>query len=182
MELDVFGKKVVIDIAYGGNFFAIVDFQQLGLTHSIQDVDSFIRYGKEIRDQVNHNIKIQHPIYPYINWVNDILFTGNPAFPRTLTRAWCSWARPRSTAPPAAPALPPGWACSTERACSSGRGFPHESVLGTVFEGSVGPDVKVGDYDAIIPLVKSRGFIIGTSNLIIDEADPVKYGFCSAES
>ena len=178
VELDVFGKKVVIDIAYGGNFFAIVDFQQLGLTHSIQDVDSFIRYGKEIRDQVNHNIKIQHPIYPYINWVNDILFTGNPAFPRDTYKSLVFLGEAQIDRSP----------CGTGTSARMGmlyrkgllkRGevFRHESVLGTVFEGSVGPDVKVGDYDAIIPLVKSRGFIIGTSNLIIDEADPVKYGF-----
>jgi len=178
VELTVFGQKVVIDIAYGGNFFALVDMGQLGLTHSIKDVDRFIRFGKEIRDQVNHNIEIKHPIYPYINWVNDILFTGEPEAPGDTYKSLCFLGEAQIDRSP----------CGTGTSARMGmlyrkgllkRGevFRHESVLGTVFEGSVGPDVQVGEYDAIIPRVKSRGYITGNSTLIIDEGDPVKHGF-----
>jgi proline racemase len=55
--------------------------------------------------------------------------------------------------------------------------FMHQSILGTIFEGSVGQDVKVGEFNAIIPRVKSRGYITGYTTLIIDSDDPVKDGF-----
>lgn len=176
--LDVFGQEVKIDIAYGGNFFAIVDMKQLGLRHSIKDVDGFIRYGKEIRDLVNNNIKIQHPEYEYINWVNDILFTGDPEFEGDTYKSLVFLGEAQIDRSP----------CGTGTSARMGmlyrkgklqRGevFKHESVLGTVFHGQVGPDVKVGPYNAIIPLVTSSCHIVGHTTLIIDEDDPLKDGF-----
>lgn len=176
--LDVFGNQVRIDIAYGGNFFAIVDMKQLGLRHTIADLDGFIRYGREIRDLVNRDIPIRHPQYDYINWVNDILFTGEPEFEGDTYKSLVFLGEAQVDRSP----------CGTGTSARMGmlyrkgklrRGetFRHESVLGTVFEGSVGPDVKVGPYDAIVPFVRSTCHITGYTNLVIDEDDPLKHGF-----
>lgn len=178
VTMDVFGAPVKLDIAYGGNFFAIVDFKQLGLRHSIEDIHGFIRYGREIRDLVNRNIDIQHPEYPYINWVNDILFTGDPAFPGDSYKSLVFLGEAQLDRSP----------CGTGTSARMGmlyrkgllkRGelFRHESVLGTVFEGRLGEDVKVGGFDAVIPIITSRGFITGTCNLVLEEDDPLRCGF-----
>jgi proline racemase len=176
--LDVFDKKVKIDIAYGGNFFAIVDYKQLGLTHSVKDLDSFIRYGKEIRNQVNATIDIRHPQYEYINWVNDILFTGEPEFEGDTYKSLVFLGEAQIDRSPC------GTGTSARMGMLYNKGllkrdekFMHQSILGTIFEGSVGQDVKVGEFNAIIPRVKSRGYITGYTTLIIDSDDPVKDGF-----
>jgi proline racemase len=176
--LTVFDKKVKIDVAYGGNFFAIVDYKQLGLDHSVKDLDSFIRYGKEIRNQVNATVDIRHPQYEYINWVNDILFTGEPEFEGDTYKSLVFLGEAQIDRSPC------GTGTSARMGMLYNKGllkrnekFMHQSILGTIFEGSVGPDIKVGGFNAIIPRVKSRGYITGHNTLIIDSEDPVKDGF-----
>ena len=178
IELDVFGKKVRADIAYGGNFFGIVDFRQLGLNHSIREINDFIRYGEEIRRQINEKYEIKHPVYEYINWVNDILFTGEPQFEGDTYKSLVFLGDAQIDRSPCGTGTSARMGMLYRKGLlKRGEKFLHESVLGTIFEGSVGEDVKVGDYDAIIPVIRSRGFVIGKNTIIIDDEDPVKNGF-----
>ena len=55
--------------------------------------------------------------------------------------------------------------------------FVYESILGTLFYGDIVETTKVADYDAVIPRVKGSAYITGFNHFVIDETDPVKYGF-----
>ena len=55
--------------------------------------------------------------------------------------------------------------------------FFYESILGTIFEGEIVGTTKVGDYDAVIPQITGSAWITGFNHFVIDEEDPVKYGF-----
>jgi len=178
VKLDLFGREIIVDIAYGGNFFAIVDFEQFGLEHSIKYSNEFIKYGKEVRIQANKAVKVCHPEYPCINWISDILFTGNPKFLGDTYKSlgFCGEVQLDRS--------PCGTGTSARMAMLSNKGlltndeiFRHESIIGTIFEGIIGDKVKVGSFDAIIPLIKGRGYITGVGNLIISDDDPLKNGF-----
>ena len=58
-----------------------------------------------------------------------------------------------------------------------GEQFVYESILGTLFYGQVVGTTKVGDFDAVYPQVKGSAYITGFNHFVIDETDPVKYGF-----
>ena len=55
--------------------------------------------------------------------------------------------------------------------------FVYESILGTLFKGRVVGTDKVADYDAIIPEITGAAYITGFNHFVIDDEDPVKYGF-----
>lgn len=177
VELEVFGKKIVVDIVYGGNFFAMVNITQLGLKHSKEYLNDFIRYGLEIRKQANR-LDIRHPECPHITTVDDILFVADPEFTGDTYKSLVFLGKAQIDRSPC------GTGTSARMAALYTRGklgkddvFYHESIVGTVFEGRIGGEAAVGPYRAIIPLVKSQAFITGIGNIIIDTRDPLKHGF-----
>lgn len=177
VEMNVLGNNIVVDIVYGGNFFAMVDMAQLGLKHSKECFNDFIKYGQEIRKQAN-KLELSHPERPDITTVDDVLFTGEPEFPGDTYKSLVFLGQAQIDRSP----------CGTGTCARMGalyaKGllgkddvFYHESILGTVFEGRISQETTVGGYKAIIPLVKSRAYITGMGNLFIDTEDPLKNGF-----
>jgi len=178
VSVNVLGKEIVVDIVYGGNFFAMVDIKQLGLTHSKEHLQDYITYGTAIRDYVNQNIEMCHPEKPHINKVDDILFVGDPEYPGDTYKSLVFLGKAQIDRSP----------CGTGTCARMGamynRGllnkneiFYHESIVGTIFEGRVGDEVLTGEYPSIIPYVKSQAFIINMGHLMIDPKDPLKEGF-----
>jgi proline racemase len=177
VQLEVFGKKITADIVFGGNFFAMVSMKQLNLKHSKEYLDNFIRYGIEIREQAN-KLDIQHPTQPHITTVDDILFVDDPAFPGDTYKSLVFLGESQIDRSPCGT----GTCARVGALYSKGQlkkdaVFRHESVIGSVFECRVGSETTVGDYKAIIPLVRSRGFITGIGTLVINSDDPLKDGF-----
>ncbi|MDI7047086.1 proline racemase family protein, partial [Escherichia coli] len=58
----------------------------------------------------------------------------------------------------------------------------NESVIGTIFRGRVLSETKLGRFDAVIPEIEGDAHVLGFANWIIDERDPLTYGFWCAES
>lgn len=177
VALKVFDKKIIVDIVFGGNFFAMVNMKQLNLKHSRECLDAFIRYGIEIRKQAN-KLDIQHPTQPHITTVDDILFVDDPAYPGDTHKSLVFLGEAQIDRSPC------GTGTSARMGALYSKGqldkddvFYHESIIGTVFEGRIASETIVGDYKAIIPLIKSRGFITGIGNLIINTEDALKGGF-----
>jgi len=163
VEIEVFGKEIRVDIAYGGNFFALVDISQLGLEHSKEYLAEFIKYGIEIREKANEKVKVQHPEFPHINVINDILFCGEPRYPGDTYKSLVFLGEAQLDRSPC------GTGTSARMAALYTKGilkkedvFYHESIIGTCFEGRIGEEVTVGDFKAIIPLIKSKAFLTGT--------------------
>ena len=53
----------------------------------------------------------------------------------------------------------------------------YKSVINTKFTGRVLRETKVGDYPAIVPEITGSAYITGYSQFMIDQEDPLKYGF-----
>jgi proline racemase len=58
-----------------------------------------------------------------------------------------------------------------------GEPFVHESIIGTLFNGQLLRQVKVGDLDAVVPRVGSTAYITGIQQFVIDPEDPLAMGF-----
>ncbi len=178
VALDIEGKEIKADIVYGGNFFAMVDMGQLGLTHSPKNIEQFIRYGTEIRNQANTLIELRHPEKPHIDTVDDILFTAGPSFPGDTYKSICFLGKAQIDRSPCGTGTCARMAAMYARGTlKKGETFYHESIVGSVFEGKVLEETRVGDLPAILPAVSGRAFITGFSTLHIDGDDPLKYGF-----
>jgi proline racemase len=60
---------------------------------------------------------------------------------------------------------------------SEERPFVHESVVGTIFEGTLAGRTSVGDYQAIVPEIRGSAWITGEHTFLIDDDDPLREGF-----
>ena len=178
IPLTVFDKQITVDLVYGGNFFAMVEIPPLGLSHRKEDLGEIIRYGKEIRDVANKTIDFCHPEKSHINTIDDILFVDDPKFAGDTYKSLCFLGEAQIDRSPCGTGT-----CARMAALyawgqlKKGESFFHESIIGTVFEGMVSEETRVGTLSAIMPTVKSRAFITGMGNFFIQEDDPLKNGF-----
>jgi trans-L-3-hydroxyproline dehydratase len=53
----------------------------------------------------------------------------------------------------------------------------NESIIGTVFRARVVGETQLGEFAAVIPEIEGSAYVCGFANWIIDERDPLKYGF-----
>ena len=58
-----------------------------------------------------------------------------------------------------------------------GEPFVYESFIGTTFKGIIKETAKVGEFPAVIPQITGSAYLTGVSTYIIDNDDPLKYGF-----
>ncbi len=170
--------KLVVDIAYGGNFYAIVEPQKNfpGLER-MTSLD-IVRLSPPFRDAVNAAIDAVHPEDGTIRGIEHIMWTGKPM---------AAGARGRNavfTAVRAIDRSPCGTGTSARMAQLSARGelapgqaFVHESFIGSLFTGRIEGAARVGNHPAIIPSIEGWARVTGYNTIFIDDRDPYAHGF-----
>jgi len=110
LDVDVPGfGRVVFDVAYGGNFYAIVEPQESYT--GLDDISAFDiqRLSPILRRLVNEKYSFVHPENPTITGLRHVLWAGKARHPRPTPATPSSTARRRSTARPAVRGHPLGW-------------------------------------------------------------------------
>jgi len=168
-----------VDVAYGGNYYAIVDPQEN--FSGIQDYTAadFIRWSPVLRDRINASHQFVHPDNPTINGLSHLLWTGDTIDEKAHGRNAVFYgdkAIDRSPCGTGTSARMAQWAAKGK--LKKGEKFIHESIIGSQFIGRVEEEVKLGDFDAIIPSIEGWARITGHNTIIIDEEDdPYAFGF-----
>src|SRR5215831_1912336 len=169
---------LVVDIAYGGNFYAIVEPQKNfgGLeTLSASDV---LRLSPVVRRLVNEKIQPVHPENPTIKGVSHVMWTGQPRDPRAHARNAVFYGDK------AIDRSPGGAGTSARMAQRAAQGklkvgdaCVHESIIGSLFDGRVEGTARVGNHDAIVPSISGWARQHGINTISVDERDPFAHGF-----
>lgn len=168
------------DIAYGGAFYAIVDAEAAGLSIDMAHVPELRRAGLAIRDAAERAVVVAHPSLPSAAGVDGAIFTGPPHDDGADLRNAVVFAdgavdrSPGGTGTSAVMAVIDAMGLLGEE-----RPFVHESLLGTRFSGRVSGRTVVGDYPAIVTDIDGSAWITGEHTFIVDEGDPLKWGFRS---
>ena len=171
--------QLKVDVAYGGNFYAIVDVQEnfAGLEH--YTADQLISWGRALREDINKYYTFIHPEDASIQGCSHILWTGKPIEESSTARGAVIYgekAIDRSPCGTGTSARMAQW--HAKGLLDTGQPFIHESIIGSKFEGMVLTTTKVGDYDAIVPSIEGWARITGYNTIIIDdEDDPYAHGF-----
>lgn len=177
--LDIPGwQAVTVDIAYGGNFYAIIEPQPGYADLDDLTVADILRLSPLVRSAANDAVTLTHPDDPRVGGVSHALWTGRPRDPKAQARNavfYGSRAIDRS---------PCGTGTSARMAQLAARGqlkpgddFIHESLIGSLFEGRVEGATTVGDHAAIIPSIKGWAIQTGINTIWVDERDPYAGGF-----
>ena len=157
--------ELTIDLAWGGNFYALLPAASVGLAVRPSLHDDLIRAGLEVMAAINDQLSFVHPEHQSINYCHHVVLT-EPGDGTVSGRA--------------AVAIHPGWLdrspCGTGTSArmaqlhargelSLGEDYVHASVLGTRFTGRLIGTTKVGGFDAVIPTVRGRAWLTGLATL-----------------
>lgn len=177
VELPGYGK-IRFDISFGGSFFAIVKAEQVGLEIVPENAAKLQDLGIQLRDIINKEIPVQHPELPYIHSVDLVEWWSKTETKGATLKNCVVFGQGQVDRSPC------GTGTSAKMATLFAKGelkmgekFFYESILGTIFEGEIVGKAKVGEYDAVIPQITGSAYITGFNHFVIDETDPVKYGF-----
>lgn len=171
--------ELVFDVAYGGNFYAIVDVQKnfKGLEH--YSADKLIAWAREMRTRINAKYHFEHPDNATINGCSHVLWTGavlNPASTARNAVFYGDKAIDRSPCGTGTSARMAQW--YTKGLLKKGDVFIHESIIGSTFNGTIEEETSVAGKPAIRPGIEGWAKVYGYNTITIDpEDDPYAYGF-----
>jgi proline racemase len=170
--------KIKMDVAYGGNVYAILPADAIGQEICPENANKFIEKGRIIRDAVNAQLRIEHPEKPFINECTHVEFFGEPTLPEAHVKNTVLFGDVGIDRSPC------GTGTSAKVACLFAKGklalneeFVHESITGSIFKARAVEETRVGDYRAVIPEVTGSAHIMGLNQIFIDPDDPLKHGF-----
>lgn len=171
-------EDVCVDLAFGGNFYAIVRSDDLSIAVDPSNIDRLRSAGKSISKAVYEQI---HPTHPDLISVSSnplTMITDKPKLSSGNYRSIVVFPNgsfdrsPCGTGTSARSAL-----LHEEGRLDVGESFTHESISDTTFQCKIMGETRVGKYDAVIPEIKGRAWVTQISDIIIDETDPMRYGF-----
>lgn len=180
VETEQWGN-IIYDLAYGGAFYAYVDLEinDLNLQLNSKDYRKLIACGMDIKHAViENNKKILHPFEEDLSFLYGTIFIDKAQDENNHSRNVCIFADGEVDRCPTGSGVSGRMAIHYLRnEIEIGQKFQIESIIGTLFHGSVIREVPFGNHDAIIPEVYGTAHIIGEHTFLIDSSDPLKEGF-----
>jgi 4-hydroxyproline epimerase len=177
VKVDGIGE-LTMDIAYGGNFYAIIEEQPSYKGLESISAGEILRLSPIVRRAVNEVVEIAHPENPTIRGVSHVMWTGKPRDSRAHARNAVFYGER------AIDRSPCGTGTSARMAQLAGRGrlkvgddFVHESIIGSLFEGRVEGPETVGNFAGIRPSVAGWARVTGHNTIFVDDRDPYAHGF-----
>ena len=168
---------VTYDMAFGGNFYALVPAASVGVAPYPEQSRRLIEVGAQIMDAINANDRPVHPEDDRIAGCRHVVL-HEPGRDGADARA--------------ATSIHPGWLdrspCGTGTSArlaqlhaagelATGEPFVNESVIGTRFTGRVVAETTVAGLPAVVPEITGRAWITGMGQYLLDAEDPFPAGF-----
>jgi proline racemase len=170
--------ELTLDISWGGNVYAILQAEQIGLTIEPQTCDKLIKAAQSIAGDINAQVKISHPEFSFVDRVTHVEFSGPPQNPAAHIRN-CVVALPKVV-----DRSPCGTGTSAKAALlfeegklKVGESFVHESIIGSLFKCEIVEETRVGEAVAVRPKITGNACVIGFATWILDPKDPFPEGF-----
>lgn len=181
IELDVPGYgRIRCDIAFGGAFYAVLPAERVGLSVNPGQGEQLKRAGQAIKEAVNANLRVQHPLEPELATIYGTILTGPPENPEHSSRNVCVFADAEVDRSPTGTGVSARVALHAAKGeLAEGQQLVIESILGaaSIFRGRVASRTQVGSYAAVVPEVSGSAHIVGRNTWILDPRDTLGEGF-----
>ncbi len=168
---------VPYSLAFGGNFYAIVNLADVGLTFDRSRQHEITAVGLAIMDAINETAPPRHPETAGVDHCHHVEFLAPGSTARHSRHAMCIY---------------PGWfdrsPCGTGTSArmaelwargelAVGEDFENESFIGTRFIGRIVAETDVAGVPAIVPTISGRAWVTGMAQYVYDPSDPFPVGF-----
>lgn len=170
--------QLTVDVAYGGNFYAIIDPQQHFKGLENYTAEQLIIWSREIRENINKQHIFTHMEDSRIKGVSHVMWTGKTLDPGATARNAVFYgdkAIDRSPCGTGTSARMAQW--HAQGKLQLGNTFIHESIIGSQFVGRIEEETQIMGTPAIVPSIEGWARIYGHNTLTIDEDDPYAFGF-----
>lgn len=173
--------EIRFDVAYGGNYYAIVDPQEnFSGVHNFT-ASKIIQYSQVVRQRINEKYpdRFIHPENDTIRDVTHMLWTGDPIDPSSSGRNAVFYGDKAIDRSPCGTGTSARMAqLHAKGLLKAGEEFIHESFIGSKFIGRVEEETTLDGKSAIVPSIQGWAKVYGYNNIIIDdEDDPYAHGF-----
>lgn len=177
VEVEGLGE-LTVDVAYGGNFYAIVEPQKNFSDVSAVQPSELLRWSPKLRAAFNNRHKIAHPENPALDKLTHVMWTGRARTPGGSARNAVFYGDKAIDRSPCGTGTSARMAhlAATGR-LREGEAFVHESIIGSTFTGRIESRARVGNHDAIVPSIEGWARVTGFNTIVIDDRDPFAHGF-----
>jgi len=178
VPVDLPGRRLRVDVAFGGAFYAIVDAEAAGVPVTPERLPELRDMGMTIARAVEKEITVVHPDEPGLAGIYGTIFTAPPTATGADLRNVTVFAdrevdrSPCGTGTCAVLAV-----LDAMQLVDPSRPFVHESVIGTTFSARVVERTTVGPHAAIVPELSGEAWITGDHAFYAEEGDPLARGF-----
>jgi proline racemase len=177
-DVDVPGYGTVpYSLAFGGNFYAMVDLDAVNLPYDRANQEEILKAGLAIMDAINTTNPPRHPSIEGVDHCHHVEFIApgsNAEYSRHAMAIYPGWFD-RS---------PCGTGTSARMAELWARGelglnqdFVNESFIGSTFTGRLIRETTVDGIPAVVPTITGRAWVTGIGQYLLDPADPFPTGF-----
>jgi proline racemase len=179
IEVDVPGVgRLVVDIAYGGNFYAVIEPQETWEGFEGMGASKIVEYSRKLRDALASVCDPVHPDDDRISGVHHAIWCDLSVGSGTDGRSAVFYGDK------AIDRSPGGTGTSARMAQLHGKGrlpvgstYRNESLIGTIFEGRVESTARIGSFEGILPSIGGWARVIGHNTIYVDDRDPLAHGF-----
>ncbi len=179
LEVDGLGS-LVVDTAFGGDSFVIVDAEKLGFELTADEARKLAETGVRITNAANEQLGFNHPENPNWRHISFCLFAG--ALQKTEDGFHAKSAV--AIQPGKVDRSPTGTALSARMAVLHatdkmrvGERLTGISIIGSKFHGRIAEEVRIAGTGAILPEITGRGWITGIHQHMLDPDDPWPEGY-----
>jgi trans-L-3-hydroxyproline dehydratase len=178
LPVQVAGRTLLVDVAFGGAFYAVVDAESAGVPLEAVRLDELKRVGMEIKREVERLRDVVHPLHAGLKGIYGTIFTAPPLHGDAHLRNVTIFADAEVDRSPCGTGTAAVMAVLSEmEVLADGGTFVHESIVGTLFTGRITGRRRVGEFSAIVPEIEGAAWITGEHRFLIDGDDPLKAGF-----
>ena len=182
LEIEGIGT-VRVDIAYGGDYFCLVDAAACGFAVVPSEARDMVALGRRIKRAARQQIAVRHPTIPDLREISYVMFcarggaadqplrNGTVIHPGRLDRSPCGTGSAARLA-----------VMHAKGELALGQTLEMRSVIDSRFEAQIVATTSIGERPAVIPRIAGRAWIYGLYQLGLDPSDPYPLGFTLADT
>jgi proline racemase len=179
VELEVPGLgRLQIDLAYGGNFYAIIEPQASWGGLDGLSASQIITWSAAVRAAAQEKLAPIHPEDARIRAVTHVMWCDRPKDPSAHARNAVFYGDKAIDRSPCGTGSCARMAqLHAKGRLRVGEPFVHESIIGTLFHCRIESETRVGPFAAVRPSVAGWARVTGHNTIIVDDRDPLAHGF-----
>lgn len=176
--IEVDGKEVAVDIAFGGAFYVVVNSKDLDVKVNHQDLSEIQKLGTKIKKVIEEQYEVVHPLESGLKGIYGVIFSDDPVRTDSDLRNVTIFADEQVDRSPCGTGTSARLATLyVHEQLQENESFVHESITDGQFIGEILRVEQVEQYQAVVPKVTGYAHITGFHQFVVDPEDDLKRGF-----